>query len=88
MGRVGVDVYPQQIGVPLEDVTWVAGDGVRFMRPEVVLHHKARLDRPKDDADLATAWPLLDDAAREWLRGAVRKTHPDHPWLDGVLAAG
>ena len=29
--------------VPLADVTWVADDGIRYLRPEVVLHHKARL---------------------------------------------
>ena len=46
--------------MPLADVTWVADDGIRYMRPEVVLHHKARLHRPKDTVDLEVAWPLLD----------------------------
>ena len=68
--------------VPLADVTWVADDGIRYMRPEVVLHHKARLDRPKDGADLAVAWPLLRTAEQDWLREAVRKERADHPWLE------
>ena len=68
--------------VPLADVTWVADDGIRYMRPEVVLHHKARLDRPKDGADLAVAWPLLGAAEQDWLREAVRKERADHPWLE------
>ena len=68
--------------VPLADVTWVADDGIRYMRPEVVLHHKARLNRPKDDADLAVAWPLLGATERDWLREAVREERADHPWLE------
>ncbi|RYB95262.1 hypothetical protein EUA93_13505 [Nocardioides oleivorans] len=67
--------------VPLADVTWVADDGIRYMRPEVVLHHKARLDRSKDLADLTVAWPLLGAAEQDWLRDAVRRLYPDHRWL-------
>lgn len=68
--------------VPLADVTWVAEDGIRYMRPEVVLHHKARLNRPKDDADLAVAWPRLGAAEQDWLRAGVRRERADHPWLE------
>lgn len=67
---------------PLADVTWVADDGIRYMRPEVVLHHKARHSRPKDRADLDVAWPLLAGPERVWLREAVRRERADHPWLD------
>ena len=68
--------------VPLDDVTWVAGDGIRYMRPEIMLHYKAGLHRPKDDRDLAVAWPLLGAAEQDWLREAVRRLCPDHPWLE------
>jgi hypothetical protein len=64
----------------LADVTWVAGDGVRYLDPEQVLFYKAVLHRTKDDLDLAHTWPLLDDDRRAWLREAVRRTYPDHPW--------
>ena len=37
----------------LDELTWVADDGVRFARPEIVLAHKARWRQPKDDLDLA-----------------------------------
>ena len=67
--------------VPLADVTWVAADGIRYMRPEVVLHHKARLDRGKDRADLAVVWPMLGSDQQAWLREAVRRLYPDHAWL-------
>lgn len=70
--------------VPLADVTWVADDGIRYMRPEVVLHHKARHGRTKDTADLEVAWPLLGAAEQAWLREAVRRERADHPWLERI----
>jgi hypothetical protein len=40
-------------------------DGVSYRRPEVALLFKARLDRPKDRADLLAAG--LEPQARAWL---------------------
>ena len=65
---------------PVEDVTWVAEDGIRYLRPEVVLLYKAILHRPKDDRDLAVTWPLLEPDRRLWLREALGRLYPDHPW--------
>ena len=67
---------------PLEEVTWVGDDGLRYQLPQIVLQHKARLDRPKDRADLEACWPLLGPAERAWLRDAVRRLHPGHAWLE------
>ena len=66
---------------PLDDMTWVADTGIRYQRPEVTLHYKAVLHRPKDDRDLAVTWPLLEPAARAWLVDVVGRLYPDHPWL-------
>jgi hypothetical protein len=66
---------------PLEEVTWVAGDGIRYLNPEIVLMFKARLGRLKDTRDLDRAWPLMDDRARAWLREKVALLHPGHAWL-------
>lgn len=41
----------------------------------------APLDRPKDDRDLAVAWPLLGAAAQGWLRDGIERLFPQHPWL-------
>lgn len=67
---------------PLGEVTWVADDGIRYQHPEIVLQHKAKLDRHKDRVDLAVAWPLLSAERQEWLRAAVGRLHPGHAWLD------
>ncbi|TDD42655.1 hypothetical protein E1263_42080 [Kribbella antibiotica] len=64
----------------LEDATWVAGDGVRYLRPELVLLFKARLHRSKDRHDFDRAWPLLSTAKQDWLRETVRRFYPDCSW--------
>jgi len=67
------------------------GDGVRYMRPEVVLHHKALHRRAKDEWDRDRVLPLLTAERRRWLAEAVRRTYPDHhPWqpLLDDLASG
>ena len=70
----------------LERVTWVAADGVTYLRPEVCLAYKASLDRPKDTADLEATLPRLGAGARRWLRDTVARLHPDHRWLDRLGA--
>ena len=66
--------------VPVQEATWVAADGIRYLRPEIALLCKAALDRDKDRRDVDVAWPLLDDAARAWLLGALDAVHPGHAW--------
>ena len=61
---------------PLDEVTWVADDGLRYLRPEVTLMMKARLDRPKDRADLDAALPLLDDLGARLVVGDGRAGAP------------
>jgi hypothetical protein len=68
------------VGRPLDEASWVAADGVRYLRPELVLAHKVRLRRPTDDADLAVVLERLDPSARAWLRGYVLREDPAHPW--------
>ncbi|GCD92332.1 nucleotidyltransferase domain-containing protein [Nocardioides sp. LS1] len=67
--------------LPVEEATYVAGDGIRYLNPEIALMYKARLQRAKDRRDLEVTWPLLAPEARAWLRDAVGRLHPDHPWL-------
>jgi hypothetical protein len=66
---------------PLDDVTWLTGDGVRVLNPEIVLLFKARLDRTKDRRDLTRTLPLLTSEQRAWLHDGVRRLWPEHPWL-------
>lgn len=65
----------------LDAVTWQR-DGIRYLRPEVVLAFKAKLARPKDEADLTAALPLLDEEALRWLADFLDRINPGHAWLD------
>lgn len=67
--------------LPVEEATYVAGDGIRYLNPEIALMYKARLRRAKDRRDVEVTWPLLAPEARAWLRDAVGRLHPDHEWL-------
>jgi hypothetical protein len=58
-------------------------DGVRFLRPELALLHKAHLNRPKDRADLDAA--VLTPQARAWLAQTLTMLG-HHGWADRVAA--
>jgi hypothetical protein len=64
---------------PLEQVTWER-DGIRYLKPEIVLSFKARLSRPKDEHDFAAIVPRLDSDARAFLADYLARREPDHPW--------
>lgn len=65
---------------PLASVWWLDSDVVPVVAPEVQLLFKARDPRPKDLADAEVVVPLLDRAARSWLRDTVAAAHPTSPW--------
>ncbi|WP_280493739.1 nucleotidyltransferase domain-containing protein [Nocardia asiatica] len=66
---------------PLDEVTWIAADGVRYLRPELVLIYKVKQSRPKDREDLERTWPKLDDAQRTTVRTYMSTHYPQHEWL-------
>jgi hypothetical protein len=72
---------PDHVG-PIDEVTWLAGDGIRYLNPEIVLLFKARLRRTKDAMDLARTWSLLTEEKQVWLRQMIRSVDASHPWLD------
>ena len=68
--------------VRVEDATWVADDGIRYLRPEIALLYKAALHRPKDDRDLIATLPHLDEGSRAWLSESLGRLYPGHIWQD------
>lgn len=85
VGGRWVSKRDEDLVLDLDDATWVAEDGVRYLRPELVLHFKAKHVRRKDEVDLANTLPLLSTERQAWLHGAVRRTYgPDHPWLTTI----
>ena len=68
-----------RITLPL-DHALAARDEVEYLKPEIVLLHKAHLMRQKDEADFASLLPALDDHARDWLDNALALYLPAHAW--------
>jgi RimJ/RimL family protein N-acetyltransferase len=74
------------VRMPLAQATWLDERSRRILRPEIVLAHKVKQNRPKDDDDFAGTWPLLAGPARRWLREAVSRVDASHPWLNRMAA--
>ena len=70
----------RSVSLPLEEATWIASDGIRYLRPELVLAHKVMLARAVDEGDLVATLVLLDTEAYERLAGFVARAEPSHPW--------
>lgn len=66
---------------PLDQVTWIAPDGIRYLAPELILIFKAKLARPKDRTDLERTWPLLTTPQQATLLTHLEQHHPTHDWL-------
>ena len=66
---------------PRSDMVARTVDGIPYLRPEGVLLYKAKVTRPKDTADFRACAPLMDPAARMWLKEALARAQPGHPWL-------
>lgn len=69
---------------PLSDISYVTPDGIPYLRPEIVLLHKAGRMAERDLSDYAEIEPSLDPTARAWLRDALLVAHPEHPWLSSA----
>lgn len=86
-GETWISPRDDRVRLPLADATFAAPDGIRYLRPELVLFMKARLARSKDDADLAMILPGLEPASRNRLRGWIELAHPGHRWLEVIAVA-
>ena len=72
------------IRLPYSAVIQHTHDGVPFLAPQIVLLFKAKAAREKDGADLDSTLRLLSPKARDWLRRALSRVHPWHPWLKRI----
>jgi hypothetical protein len=79
-GDIWICRRDESIRRPYEELVDHSADGIPYLRPEVVLLFKAKHVRDKDRADLATAWPRMTEAQRDWLRESVARVHPGHDW--------
>jgi hypothetical protein len=83
-GSTWISPLDPAIRVPLDEAVFTASDGIRYLRPEIVLAFKAHGNRPQDRADLDTVLPMLEPGSRAALRAAVERVDPAHPWLGRI----
>jgi Aminoglycoside-2''-adenylyltransferase len=69
---------------PLAAALRAAPDGTRYLAPEIQLLYKARDLRPEDQSDFDHAAPRLGRVAVRWLRDALSRLFPQHPWLPAL----
>lgn len=70
---------------PLVQAILDVAAGIRVLAPEIVLLYKSKAPRAADEQDFRVALPLLDSETRAWLRAALLRAAPIHPWA-AVLA--
>ena len=58
---------------PLDEATWVAPDGIRYLNPEIALFFKAAREREKDRDDWERVYPRLSENQRAWLEGQLER---------------
>lgn len=73
------------VTLPVVELFWER-DGIRYLRPEVQLLHNAPGLRPQDQQDFDACLPLLGEEAAAWLRTALERAHPAHPWIRALGA--
>jgi len=57
--------------------------GLPVLAPEIVLLYKAKSPLQEGNrADFETVLPYLDLDRREWLKAALARLYPGHPWLN------
>lgn len=78
----------ESIRLPYARVVLRTGDGIPYLRPEIVLLFKAKWTRDKDEADFARVLPRLDADARAWLADALGRIAPGHEWRARITATG
>jgi hypothetical protein len=66
---------------PLRQIGFHPLGGLPHLAPEIVLLFKSKHMLAHDRADFDSAAPAMDSEPRQWLRGALLLTAPDHEWL-------
>lgn len=66
---------------PVRDVIGPSPSGLPVLCPAAVLLYKARAPREADELDFSAVLGHLAPKRRKWLRAALERVHPGHPWL-------
>jgi Aminoglycoside-2''-adenylyltransferase len=80
-GDTWLSRHDDSISMPLAEVVLRNPEGIPYLRPELVLLHKSRNVRERDEWDFDAVLPFLSADARAWLRDRLEEEHPWRPRL-------
>ena len=80
-GDGGAWVFRRDERIRAPDHFMVQRGAVPHLKAHGALLFKAKAQRPKDEADFASASPLLTEPERAWLVEALSVAHPGHAWI-------
>ncbi|HEV3467983.1 MAG TPA: hypothetical protein VG148_01570 [Pyrinomonadaceae bacterium] len=73
----------QSVTLPRERMSFETASGLRVLAPEIVLLYQS--SRPEEyAADFRNAAGSLPEESRAWLRDALEKLSPRHPWAGAL----
>lgn len=77
-------VYRHNSNVRMTLSSWIGRPrlGLPVVNPSVVLLEKSGSKSPKDELDFRSLVGVLDESQRTWLKLALMRCEPYHPWLD------
>jgi len=67
------------VTLPRARMSFESPAGLPVLAPEVVLLYKSK-GADEHEADFRNAAPALSEEARAWLKGALDRVSPGHPW--------
>lgn len=70
-----------RIKKPLSEIINFSKSGILYLRPEIVLLYKAKLNDSKDTHDFNEAISIMDANQKKWLKDALNIHLPNHNWL-------
>ena len=70
-----------RIALPFRDAIRMSPWEIPAASPEVLLFFKAALPRRRDWRDFVAFLPQLSERQLVWLRDAIARAFPDHPWI-------
>jgi hypothetical protein len=73
-----------RISLPLARAVRASRWDVPVTAPETVLFLKAVAPRRRDWRDFVACLPRLDGQQLAWLRDAIERTYPEHPWVTAL----
>jgi hypothetical protein len=73
-----------EVSLGLKAAINTTGWGIPAAVPQVLMLYKALEVRPRDEIDFQALLPLVEPAPRAWLRDAIARLYPAHPWLGAL----